>query len=153
MSNNDNYSFSPSEATLELMFPGAFIESEDGTLLHNGDTSPIGETAVGHRLWVQTPRLPNKTDSGFYLGTEQALDETESLTQWGVVRQMGRDCYKDDPSNVGLFGGPYCSEGQIVRIPRFSEIMRKKIDGIGYILIDDIRVVTVIYDWKSLIKR
>lgn len=150
----NDYGFSQDEATLDLVFPGAFITAEDGTVTVNPDITDIGEEAVGHRLWIQTPRLPNKrTKSGLILSTDDSISQMEALTAWGVVRQLGFDCYKDDVMTVGTFGRPYCAVGQIVRIPRHAEIVRKETKNGIYICVDDLRVISVVHDWKALLVK
>ena len=146
--------FSLEEATLDIVFPGAFITLDDGSVLANSDISDIGETAVGRKMWIQTPKLPNKRKTGGLIrATDQYQSNSESMTAWGVVRQMGKDCYKDDVFTAGVFSGDYVTVGQIARIPRHSEIMRKETETSIYILVNDIHVISIVNDWKSLLMK
>lgn len=148
MNFNENVNFSIEEATLDLVFPGAFLTDEDGTIMANPDLTDLGELAVGRKIWIQTPRIPNKKN-GLIRLTDTSLDQVEMMSSWGVVRNMGPDCYRDDPHTCGIFYGNWCNVGDIVRIPSYSEIIRKKGKESIYIMANDINVISKVLDWKA----
>lgn len=111
------------------------------------DVKP-GRRAAGRKIIVQTPTVPEKSTGGI-IRIQAAVDDMEAMTAWGVVVDKGPDAYRPD-CQVGDFGEDWCAIGDIVQIPRYGDSVRFKVDNAAFMILDDIRVISIIDDVDTL---
>ena len=99
--------------------------------------SEHGITPRGHRILVLPDEVETKTKSGIITSTGIQVMREELAQVDGIVVEMGRTCFSDQPE-------AWCKVGDKIVFGKYSGIIRIGKDGKTYRIVNDLDVVATI---------
>lgn len=96
-----------------------------------------GIVPCGHRVLILPENIEDVTASGIIMYTATQRDREALAQMYGVVVEMGGNCYMDQPS-------PWCKVGDRVSFAKYSGLVYKGLDEKEYRVINDLDVVAIV---------